>query len=131
VDRETREALKKKWPEKEGRSVDPAQTRIDHVGLMTQGHEYQRCPECKGAGAMFIAEDGRRPATPEEINEGQTVEVCPECKGAGRIAAYDTLQEVWFGVSDAYISRGNRLVLICTAEQASKVDRVRIRELKT
>ena len=130
MDRETRAALKKKWPPKEGRSVDPAATRIDHIGLMTQGHEYKRCPECKGRGAMFIGEEGRRPATDEEITAGKMVEICPKCKGKSRIATYDVLQEVWFGVNESYITQGNRLVLICTGEQASKVDRERIRELE-
>lgn len=128
MDRETKAALKKKWPEKEGRSVDPASTRIDHVGLMTQGHEYQPCPECRGAGALDKATGD--PATPEQINEGKGVKVCPKCKGAGRVPTHDTLQEVWFGVGEAYITQGNRLVLICTGEQASKVDRERIRELE-
>ena len=129
MDRETKAALKEKWPPKEGRSVDPAATRIDHVGLMTQGHEYRRCGECKGRGV--VDKDGK--PFPADVAVGPDVKTkpCKPCKGTGRIPTYDTLQEVWFGVGDAYITQGNRLVLICTAEQASKVDRQRIRELET
>ena len=56
---------------------------------------------------------------------------CGTCKGAGRIPTHDTLQEVSFGVAESYITRGNRLILICTSERTSKVDRQRIRELET
>ena len=127
MDRETKEALKKKWPPKEGRSVDPAETRIDHIVLCTQGHEYKPCGECKGRGV--IDEEGK-PFLPDVAVGPDTMTLpCSKCKGAGRIPTHDTLQEVSFGVAESYITRGNRLILICTREQASKVDRQRIREL--
>lgn len=129
MDRETKAALKEKWPPKEGRSVDPAATRIDHIVLCTQGHEYKPCGECKGRGV--VDKDGKPFPADVAVGPDVVTKSCGKCKGSGRVPTHDTLQEVSFGVAESYITRGNRLILICTAEQASKVDRVRIRELET
>ena len=94
-------ALKRHYPEKA-----PIANRIDKVVLATAGQRMTLCTRCKGKGAR----EDEKP--------------CPVCKGKGQIPIQESVNLVAFEVDRCYMTKGNRLIVVCEGHKQAKTDQV-------
>ena len=94
-------ALKRHYPEKL-----PMPVRIDTVVLATEGAKTRLCMRCKGTGAR-----------PDE-------KLCPICMGKGQVVVQEEVNLVAFEVNRCYLTKGNRLIVLCEGDKKAKTEQV-------
>lgn len=95
--------LKRHYPERK-----PIGVRIDKVVLATEGGRTRLCDRCKGAGAR-----------PDEKR-------CPVCMGKGRVVVQEAVNLVAFDVDRCYMTKGNRLMVLCEGHREAKTEQVMV-----